>query len=1486
MTEVKMTRAFAIALFWAALGLFGLWGCAEPKLETVEVTPDTVALSVGENTTFKARALSGKGEEMPGVTLRWSLEGDAGSVDQAGVFTAQKPGESMVLAAADGITGKARVTVHPAVVAQFDMEPHETAALPGSTLTFRFTALTVAHGPAAYSEVILSSSPEGSSVSPKTLTLGPSGEGQFTLMLAPQPGPHIITLRSGEAVKELRVEATKVTRIDILPREDQFEAGQEVVFTAVGFDSFGNQAPIAAQWSLSGENAVIREGSTVLMQRPGRGILLATYEEVRQGHPFMVVAGKVARLEIEPSSIELQAGQSADFTAKGFNAHGLPVPAKVQWSVEGEVGTIAQDGTFLARTAGKGAVRASSDSVVAEVPVTVQHGPLADIEVQLTEKRLTAGETVPLSAQGVDAYGNRFPISAQWSLSRSIGTVQQQESTFTPLHAGTGEIRASVGNILRSVPVEVMAAELARLQIVPQALDMIAGEEVQFEVQGFDRFGNSVAVEPEFSIDEPLGDLSASGHFRGTRAGSTVVRARVKDLSVESTLAVSPAEVVRVVIEPVGPVDLTAGKTQEFKAHGSDSFGNIVESSIRWSVYPDLGLMDDQGIFFPKRAGKGEVIAALTQIRTGRTLEAKTAVGVAPGETTRIDIQPPEIQVTAGREVMFSAVTYDQFGNETAVPLSWSLSEPTLGSVSDNGLFTAVKAGGGKVVARYENVSGEGNLRVVPAEVAFLKIIPEEFSLKAGETIELKVLGEDSFGNVVDAEVLWSLSDPSLGNISAEGTLTAQKEGKGYVVATARHIVDLAPLEVKAGPLYSIEVRPSELAVSSGETVTFEATGFDAAGNPLPITPQWSVDEQLGALQQNGLFSARKAGSGEVSASVEGIRGTARILILPGPPASIEVEPREIATTAGNREEIVFKVFDANGNLITDPQIRWELDKGLGTMVEPNRFHAQRTGQDLLRLTAGNVTVQVPVTIQVGKVRLIEIEPAEVNLTAGEKMVFSAKALDGEGNEVPLEAAWTVAGGVGSIAEGGVFEALKAGEGYVALSMDGVMGVASITVQPGPMARIEVTPESAHVRAGETLEFTARALDAQGNVTSAEFTWSMEPEGSGRAVSPAGVFEVLKAGESRVIAKADSVQGEAKIRIEPGPLAEITASHENIRLTAGDSLEISVVGKDAFGNTLAVSPKFEAAPPALGTLTEAGVFTAHKRGEGRLTVAANGIQVRIPVEVMSGEIHTLALQLPSEDIVAGKKYQLKVTAYDKGGNEVPAEVSWAATEGIGKIELDTGVFHAIKAGTGMVVVYGHGLTVQKPLEVKPGELHRFFIEPNPVDVESNTTQTFEVKGFDVEQNAVPLVASAMTWDQVGGIGVFEQPGTLRATRVGKGKVTATLGGLQAEAYVTVVSGKPDPGNSRIRVIYPVLASDGEAFSEIIVEVRDFYNNPVPNAQATLVSTRQADILVHPPKTDPQGLARGRISSTQPGTSVVSAVIQGQTIRDTARVTFE
>jgi plastocyanin len=1476
------------SLFFGMVFLGMVFGCTKPELDQVRVTPKESTLRVGETATFKAVAVSASGKLISGKGFRWSVDGDAGTVDDSGRFTAQKPGEVTVVATVSGRSGRAMVTVEPRPVTGLTLTVEAARALAGSTLSVEIKGFSADEKPAGYNEVSLSSPAEGVSFSPENVLLDETGGGETSVTIAGEPGENTIVARSGEITEMVSVEGTRITSLQITPPENVFETGQRVDFKALGVDPYGNTLPVEPTWSLTDGHAELDADGSVLMKEPGEAILLARYGEIKQGFTFTVVPGSLSSIAIEPSDVHAKAGDRVTFTTKCVNAFGAPLPCALRWQVAGDIGSITLEGSFFAKRAGKGSVKAEAGDVSSETAVEVEHGPLAGIAILLDQPRVVAGTTVALSAEGVDAFGNRFPVTPQWFLSKSVGVINQQDSTFTALYPGSGEIRAKIDKIVGGRAIEVAPAELSRLQFVPQGIDIIAGETVQFAVKGLDRFGNEVDVTPEFSVRDDLGQLSPDGTFAAKKVGSTVVEARYGEIKAESALAVTAGDIKTVLVDPSGPMILTAGQVQEFQAFGVDEFGNTVESTLLWSVTPELGVMDEKtGSFRPERAGKGQILTLVTQSRTDMTVEARVGITVIPAETATIEIFPREITTRAGGEATrFTATAYDRFGNETGATVGWSLSEATLGRITPEGVFSAVRAGGGDVLARYEEVVGKASVEVFPGRLAFLKIVPESLALKAGEGVRLQAVGEDAFGNVVKTKVIWTLSDPAIAVIDAEGLLSAGKEGKGYLLAAADDIVDAVPVEVRKGDLTVIDIQPGEAEVTAGATVSFSATGSDAGGNQIMIEPVWSADEAIGTVDSAGMFSAKIPGEGFVTAGSGDIRGTARVKVVLGAPATVHVEPESIEARSGEMVPMTFQVFDAAGNLISNPDFSWEVDNGLGVVRHGNEFTARKAGSGAIRLIAGAASTEIPVTVLPGPVHLIEIVPHGIETTAGEELSFTAAAYDRDGNAVECTPAWTVEGGIGTVGEDGVFRALTAGSGLVAAQAEGITGVARVSVKTGPLERIAVTPEETKLTAGSTVDFVAVAFDAQENVVPAEFAWTLQADPPIGDIGPTGQFRAVRAGMGKVLAAADGAEGVSLVTVIPADLRRIGISPEQIDLTAGDRATISFGGEDEFGNPVAISPEFRVVPETLGTIDPDGSFAAKKIGSGLVTVTADGVETSVPVLVKAGELKRLVIELPGAALVAGDTYTFHATGYDAGDNEISVAPSWAVTKNLGKIDQATGVFYANKTGTGMVVAYSDGVIAEATLAVQPGSLQSLFIEPDALSLKSGDLQEFGAKGLDAEGNEIRLSASALEWAVVGGIGAFETPGLFRGTVMGKGKVTAAIAGLGAETNVTVLPGKADPDSSRIRVTYPILPADGSAFSDVIVEVRDACHNPVPGALVTLVSNRREDSIVQPEATDASGLSRGRISSELAGDATVSGVVEGRTLPDTAEILFE
>jgi hypothetical protein len=1561
-------------------------GCGKPTPEQIEITPSSQELAVGETVEFNARVLNSDGEAMPDQAISWQATGEAGTLGQGNVFTAEKPGEAEITATSGELSATASVTVTPAALSDLEISPAEPQGQIGEELTLTVAGKDADDQPAGYHTVSISTPAEnlslaaeeatldenGSaeialtlpptpgeaevrlavgemektvaiqvnprpiadlSVSPETaralagsevpvtiqatdadgepagfhelqlepgddaiavsedrVTLDAEGKGQFTVTLSPSPGPNPVALRipgEEDALATMEIAGTAVSRLSITPQKDTFAIGQTVDFTATGHDESGNSRPVAPEWSLSQPVATVSEDGKATMKSLGEGILFAQYQGVQAAQPFSVVPGEPAEVRIEPKELKAAAGERVNFTGTVFNAYEQPLSVSIQWETEGEIGEISGEGAFVAQTAGTGQVVARSGDAQAEVPVTVTHGELHEIEFSLEKETIPAGETVELSARGMDAFGNGFPIRPEWLLSTSIGEVQQEENRFKALHTGTGEIIAKVGNVLQGAAVEVVPGPLSRLEMRPQSANLIAGETVEFTVRGFDQFDNLISVAPEFSLSREVGELTPDGTLSVQTAGNAVVTAKVEDFSSESTVAVAPAEMEIARIVPEGAIDLTAGDAQALKVSGFDAFGNTVTSRVQWEIRPALGRITDNGVLHPEKAGKGTVMATVTQPRTERTLEITAPFSVAPGQTARIEVQPEAAELVAGESVQFTAASFDRFDNQTEAEINWKLGPPELGEVDDTGRFSGVRAETGQVSAVYGNVEGTAEVTVVPAEVAFLKIIPESIEIRAGEQVSLDTIIEDRFGNEIPGRPLWQLSRESLGTI-ADAALTGQKAGEGRVIASFEDRVATAPLTVTPGDLHAIELAPAGAEVAAGSTLEFTAQGYDPGGNPVSAEVEWSLSEPVGKLDDAGNLEAEKTGAAEVQARAGDVSASVSVEVVPGEPAEIRLSETELELTAGETRDLSFEVFDGQGNRISDPKYRWEAPDDRGVFSADNQFTAKRAGEGPVRLVVGPVTETISVTVNPGDIARVEVAPAERNLRAGDTTPFSASGFDAQGNPLEISPVWSVDGDIGTIQEGGEFQATRMGDGFVVARMDSASGVARVSVEPGPVDRVEVSPDSVEIAAGEVARLSATAFDAFDNPTPAAVSWSLSDaaEAGGELTGP-GTFQARTAGSGHILATAEGVSGRVPVEIVHGPLAELSFQRESAELRAGERTELQVSGRDAFGNAVPVEPSLTVLPEGLGELgADGSTFEARTAGSGKVQARFGTVSADLPVTVRPGEPSEIEIQFPAGSLMAGKTYSLQATGYDPGGNTVPISVEWAASPEVGGIDSETGRFHARKAGTGLVVAYGDGIKAAETVEVQPGDLYKLFLSPNPVTVTADTVQAFTVSGFDVEENAVPLSESAVEWETAGDIGQMEDPGQFLGTRMGKGKVIARTGDLLAESYVTVIPGEPVLANSRIRVTHPTLPADGEAFSEVIVEVRDRYHNPVPEVSVTLVSSRQGDEIVQPGPTGEDGQARGRVLSTEAGDSVIRAVIDGRSFPDTARVTFE
>jgi subtilisin family serine protease len=156
-------------------------------------------------------------------------------------------------------------------------------------------------------------------------------------------------------------------------------------------------------------------------------------------------------------------------------------------------------------------------------------------------------------------------------------------------------------------------------------------------------------------------------------------------------------------------------------------------------------------------------------------------------------------------------------------------------------------------------------------------------------------------------------------------------------------------------PVATITVTPNPATLASGATQQFTATGRDASGNVVPITPVWSVVAGGGTIDGNGLFTAGTVAgtyTNTVTASSGGVTGTATVTVIAGPLASIVVTPNPAFVTRGATRQFTAAGKDASGNPVAITPT-WSVVAGGGTINSTTGL-----------FTAGTATGTFPNTVQ------------------------------------------------------------------------------------------------------------------------------------------------------------------------------------------------------------------------------------------------------------------------------------------------------------------------------------------------------------------------------------------------------------------------------------------------------------------------------------------------------------------------------------------
>src|SRR5438094_7059559 len=220
----------------------------------------------------------------------------------------------------------------------------------------------------------------------------------------------------------------------------------------------------------------------------------------------------------------------------------------------------------------------------------------------------------------------------------------------------------------------------------------------------------------------------------------------------------------------------------------------------------------------------------------------------------------------------------------------------------------------------------------------------------------------------------------------------------------------------------------------------------------------------------------------------------------------------------------------------------------------------------------------IPPVGPVDSVSQLVVSPHTVTLQPGEVQAFMAVGFTAEGETAQINVTWSVTGGSledTSSAGGrhyGDYEGTSCGGFKVAAtSHPGEKSdTASVAVvcPPPAVASVDVTPPSASVQAGQTVQLTATPKDAGGAPLSGRtVTWSSSNTAVA-TVSNSGLVSGVTPGTATITATSEGKSGTSAITVTPVPVASVEVTPATASVQPGQTVQLTATLKDANGNTL------------------------------------------------------------------------------------------------------------------------------------------------------------------------------------------------------------------------------------------------------------------------------------------------------------------------------
>ena len=674
-----------------------------------------------------------------------------------------------------------------------------------------------------------------------------------------------------------------------------------------------------------------------------------------------------------------------------------------------------------------------------------------------------------------------------------------------------------------------------------------------------------------------------------------------------------------------------------------------------------------------------------------------------------------------------------------------------------------------------------------------LVVVPDTVSIDPLGQVQFHAYGQTESGDTVGVFVQWSAS---VGSVSSDAVYTADTtEGDADVVAQLGGGPDEAPLvgtaKVKKRRIVALLLSPSTVSLSRGSVQAFSTLAVRGAGDTVPIVPTYSATG--GTITSAGVYTAGPiAGNYRVIASrPSGIFDTAHVTIADAAVASVDVNPTAANVPVGGIYQLQAMTKDAAGNALTGRAVTWASDApAIASVSATGLVSGIAAGSAHITATSEGQSGSTTITVAMVPVATVLVAPGTANLRVGTSALFIATPKDAAGDILSGRTiTWSSdAPGVASVTADGLVSAVATGTATITATSEGQSGSSSVIVSAVPVASVNVSPATATLRIGTSVQLNASTRDSAGNVLIGRtVTWSSSAPGVA-GVSAGGLVSALANGSATITATSEGKTATAAITVTVVPVASISVSPTSASLFVGRTVQLSATTKDSANNVVTGrTVTWSSSTPGVATVSGSGVVTAVSAGSATITVTSEGVSMTSAITVAVAPVASVTISPAAATLRIGTKVQLTATTKDSAGSVLTGRVvTWLSNAPTVASVSASGLVTAVALGSASITATSEGKSATITITVTQVPVSTVTVTPSSASLSVGATQQLSAVTKDSAGNV--LTGRAITWSSsAAGVGSVSVNGLVTAVAVGSATVTATSEGKTGSAAITVTS---------------------------------------------------------------------------------------------------